>query len=40
MLTRKNFKEEIIDLVATGKKQIDDTIQIAKIMWHTMVCLR
>lgn len=29
MLTRKNFKEEFIDLIEEGKKQIDDTIQKA-----------
>lgn len=29
MLTRKNFKEEFIDLIEKGKNQIDDTIQKA-----------
>ena len=29
MLTRKNFKDEFIDLIEEGKKQIDDTIQKA-----------
>ena len=27
MLTRKNFKDEFIDLIEEGKKQIEDTIQ-------------
>ena len=29
MLTRKNFKDEFIDLIEEGKKQIEDTIQKA-----------
>jgi hypothetical protein len=29
MLTRKNFKEEFIDLVEKGKSQIDDTVEKA-----------
>ena len=27
MLTRENFKDEFIDLIEEGKKQIEDTIQ-------------
>lgn len=29
MLTKKNFKEEFIDLVEKGKSQIDDTVEKA-----------
>lgn len=29
MLTRENFKDEFIDLIEEGKKQIEDTIQKA-----------